>query len=193
MAPLPLLNSPRRALLTALTVLALLALALVPALALARVARSASHPASCAVASHHGKRASGKSHCTKHKSHKSKKKTHKPKKKAGKKTGTPSIVLTPAVCEDGSLPSHAGGGTFSCEDGSEPACEDGDAPTRAKATSAPMCKAESEVEVEVECLQEASGECQAGEFACEDARESGEAGQACEAGSGEEADGESED
>jgi type II secretory pathway pseudopilin PulG len=197
MASLPSFNNPRRALLATLAVLALVALMVLPALALARVARSASHSATCAAASHsashHGKRSSGKSHCTKHKTHKAKKKTHKTKKTAGKKTVAPSIVLTPAVCEDGSLPSHAGGGTYTCEDGSEPACEDGDAPTRSKATSAPMCKSESEVEVEVECLQEASGECQAGEFACEDSRESGEAGQACEVASGEEVDDESED
>lgn len=196
MASLPSFDSPRRALLATLAALALVALMLVPAFALARVARSASRSASCAAAAHttghNGKRPAGKSHCTKRKAHKHHSAAHRTKKTAGKKTAVPSVALTPAVCEDGSLPSHAGGGTYTCEDGSEPACEDGDAPTRTKATSAPMCKPESEVEVEVECLQEASGECQAGEFACEDTRESGEAGQACEAPSGEEADGEPE-
>jgi type II secretory pathway pseudopilin PulG len=196
MASLPSFHSPRRALLGALAVLALLALMVIPAISLARVARSASRSVSCAAATraaaHHGKRAGGKRHCTKSKSHKHRAAAHKTKKKGNKKIASPSAALTPAVCEDGSLPSHAGGGTYTCEDGSEPACEDGDAPTRASATSAPMCKAESEVEVEVECLQEASGECQAGEFACEDTRESGEAGQTCEAASGEEASSEEE-
>ena len=60
-----------------------------------------------------------------------------PRRRPAKPTAPP-VELVPAVCEDGTLPSHSGGGPYSCEDGSAPACEEGTL-VRAAATAGPMC------------------------------------------------------
>jgi len=104
--------------------------------------------------------------CAKH--HARKHAAHKPKKTA-RKTAAAPVELVPAACEDGTLPSHAGGGTYSCEDGSAPACEEGTL-VRGAATTAPMCAVKSSGELE--CSREPNGECATIEFACEDASDS---------------------
>lgn len=63
--------------------------------------------------------------------------------------------LRAATCEDGTVPSHAGGGTYSCEDGSAPSCEAGKLVGTA-AASQPMCavkpsEKEASTPVEVSC------------------------------------------
>jgi hypothetical protein len=144
------------------------------------------HKSTCTTTkSRHSKR--GARRCPSHQGHKSKSHKHKPVvKKPAHKVSAPAVELTPATCEDGSLPSRAKGGSYSCEDGSEPFCEDGSEPTLAHGSGAPMCtvSAPGSESNQEEC--EASGECQAVEFACEDTVESQSGAEGCEAGSSEE-------
>ena len=51
----------------------------------------------------------------------------------------PSGSVGEAVCEDGSRPLSVGEGSFSCDDGSEPACEDGTQPTLSSNRARPVC------------------------------------------------------
>ncbi len=164
---------PRRAL---AALACLLALMLAGALSAAAAARPAtSHRGSC-PAQHHAKH--GAKHCSKKHSHKPKGGAHKTKKPVHKPA--PSVPLTPATCEDASLPVRSAAGSYSCEDGSEPACVDGSDPVRPSSASAPMCRAPREEGGE--CQVGSNGECQL-ELACEDAEEADAAPQGCEHGS----------
>ena len=149
----------------------LLALLLAAALSAAASARSShGHRASCTT-TRHARRAVR--HCSRHHAHKV---AHKPKKQA--KPAAPAPKLTPASCEDGSAPVRSADGSYTCQDGSEPACEDGSEPIRPATSSAPLCRVPRE---EAECTLEAGGDCGI-ELACEDAEEV--AGpQGCEHGS----------
>ncbi len=63
----------------------------------------------------------------------------------------------PAHCEDGTAPTVAGEGTFSCEDGSEPQCEDGATPTPSSDGKSLLCPVSSEREAgasEAECEED---------------------------------------
>jgi hypothetical protein len=165
---------PRRAL-AALAFL--LALMLAGALSAAAAIRPAhAHRGSCS-AQHHAKHGSVK-HCSKTHGHKPKSSGHKARKPAHKTA--PPVPLTPATCEDGSLPARSATGAYSCEDGSEPVCEDGSEPVRPSSASAPMCRPPREEGGE--CQVGSTGEC-ALELACEDAEEAGDAPQGCEHGS----------
>jgi hypothetical protein len=170
----------------ALATLALLVAA--PAGAPARVASphgSAATTRRCSTAKKSAARRSrrpAKHACAKHHSHKSHA-THKPKKPA--KTGSAAVELVPAGCEDGTLPSHSGGGAYSCEDGSAPSCEEGTL-VHAAATTAPMCAVKPVSGEHFECSLEGARGCSTVEFACEDPTE-GEASTECERGSEEEA------
>jgi len=55
----------------------------------------------------------------------------------------PGQSQIPSSCEDGSSPEPAGGGSFACDDGSEPSCEDGSSPFPASHGSALVCDAAS--------------------------------------------------
>jgi hypothetical protein len=169
-------HTPTRRARRALGCLALLLALLVPAaLAVAAPARSGrARRASCA-ASRHGRHSSAK-HCAKHHSHKPHAGTHKPKKAAPK---APAPKLTPAQCEDASAPARSAGGSWSCEDGSEPFCADGSEPFRPASGSALMCHAATEDDTSG-CTSE--GECGI-ELVCEDAEEAVSAPQGCEHGS----------
>lgn len=103
---------------------------------------------------------------------------HKPRKTTRKAT-PPAVELVPAVCEDGTLPSHSVGSAYSCEDGSAPSCEEGTL-VRATPTAGPMCAVKGPAEGEQRCSREGAGEC-AVEFACEDGA-GGEASRNCERG-----------
>jgi hypothetical protein len=123
--------------------------------------------------------------CVKHATHKAKHKSkHKsPAKKPSHSPSKKSTAMTPATCEDGSLPVRAkAGAQFSCSDGSEPACEDGSAPTRSSAGAVPLCpvlKDSGSEEGSEACEKGAEeGECPAA--GCEEASE------ACQAEASEE-------
>jgi len=148
-------------LLAALAILALLALpATAPASVIGRHGASGPSHRPCSAASkptgrhshHPARHACSSHHARKHAAHARRKATPKP--------GPAPVELVPATCEDGTLPTRAGDGTYSCEDGSAPSCEEG-MPVQAPATGAPMCAVKpSEAGG---CTGEASGEC-----ACED-------------------------
>lgn len=89
-------------------------------------------------------------------------------------------AMTPARCEDESLPVRAADGSFTCADGSEPACEDGATPAPSKNSTSLLCAVSSTSEAsggEDECPAEgeAEGACEAapgcegqsGEASCE--------------------------
>jgi hypothetical protein len=163
-----------------LAVPAILALLALPAAALAsttgRHTTSAASHRPCAAASkpagrhsrHAAKHACVKHHARKHAAHALKKATHK--------SGTPAAELIPATCEDGTPPSHTGGGPYSCEDGSAASCEEGTL-ISAPATGAPMCAVEPSAGGR--CAREGGDECTSGEFTCEDPS-SGQASTGCE-------------
>ncbi|HXD54343.1 MAG TPA: hypothetical protein VN618_06290 [Solirubrobacteraceae bacterium] len=101
--------------------------------------------------------------------------TRRPAKRSAKHPPAPAVELVPAACEDGSLPSHSGGGEYSCEDGSAPSCEEG-AP-RTAAAGPPKCAVQPSPETG--CDREAATCGSSTDFACEDP--SGEAASAnCE-------------
>jgi hypothetical protein len=70
-----------------------------------------------------------------------------------------SPALAAAYCEDGSVPVLVGNGSFSCDDGSEPACEDGATPTVSRNGRSLVCPVAGEGDGEAG----SSEECQAGE------------------------------
>jgi hypothetical protein len=118
--------------------------------------------------------------CVKHATHKAKHRSHtpakhkSPAKKPSHGSSKKSTAMTPAICEDGSLPIRAkASARFSCSDGSEPACEDGSAPTRSSAGAVPLCPVLADTgseEGSEACEQEAEeGECQTA--GCEEASE----------------------
>jgi hypothetical protein len=79
-------------------------------------------------------------------------------------TTTP-VSTTPASCEDGSAPVAAGGGSFSCGDGSEPTCEDWATPTPAangKSLICPSTIEEGPEAIEAECEEGLATTCPAG-------------------------------
>ncbi len=92
-------------------------------------------------------------------------------------------VLAAAYCEDGSVPVRAGNGSFSCDDGSEPACEDGSTPTVSRNGRSLVCPVAGEGEGEAG----SSEECQAGEAGAGCGAEAGSTSgvPACEAPSSE--------
>lgn len=97
-------------------------------------------------------------------------------RRSAKRPSVPPVELVPAACEDGSLPSHSGGGAYSCEDGSAPSCEEG--ALRTAAGGPPACAVKPSPEAGCAAGEAATCGSQ-GEFACEDP--SGEAGSAnCE-------------
>lgn len=162
-------HRPRPAL--ALTALLLALLVVSACLAGGAGARSArTRHASCA-GSHHARHQSAK-HCAKRKTAKT---VHKGKQSAPK--AAPTVKLTPATCEDGTAPARTASGTYTCEDGSEPACQDGSEPIRPGASSAPMCHVSHEAP---SCALGGDSECSQ-EFACEE--EVTEGPQGCERGS----------
>lgn len=197
---------PQRPRTAALAILACLLVLASPAVALARTSRS-HRTAACAGAarssSRHAKRGAA-SRCAKTKTKAGRSKAVKgPKTRSGahrgsarehaKKPGATVVFLTPATCEDESQPTRSADGSYSCEDGSEPACEDGSAPVRLTAGGAPMCRLEPEAGSEAEpaeCEGESS-QCTSVEWVCED--ESSGSSQSCEQGAGEEAAAEPED
>ncbi len=169
---------------------ALLLLLALPASAPARVARTSAvrrstRPStvrchsSASHHSHHSARSCAKHHHKKsHTKHKAAKKVAHP--------SAPPVELVPADCEDGTLPSHSGGGGWSCEDGSAPNCESGTL-VRLATTSQPLCAVKAGSEPV--CTGE---ECST-EFDCEDAKESAADGSECERGSAEEESGEAQE
>ncbi len=52
-------------------------------------------------------------------------------------------VLDEAACEDGSAPVREAGGSFSCDDESQPVCENGATPTPSSDGSSLVCAGES--------------------------------------------------
>lgn len=170
------IRRPRRALACLALLVALLASAALSAGAFARPASG--HRATC-TASRHSKHGAGR-HCAKRHAKKTRGGAHKSKKPAVK-SPAPTPKLTPAVCEDGSAPAHSTSGSYTCEDGSEPACEDGSDPLRPSSASAPMCRVARE-DPPLECGIEPNGECSV-ELACEDAEEAAPGPQGCEHGS----------
>lgn len=160
----------RTARLLALAGALLLALAVTGA-ASATVAgrRAASASSTAAKSRRHARHTAARVH-----RHRARRRTaHKPRKAV--KHASPALELLPAACEDGSLPSHAGGGAYSCEDGSAPACEEGT--LRTGSAGQPMCAVKTGSEAS--CGRE-GGECPAGpEFDCTDTSEA-EAPAGCE-------------
>jgi hypothetical protein len=162
-----------------------LALLLVPG-ALAHGTRTQKR--ACPATSVHRAHGTIAGRCVKHATHKSKHRSHAPakhKSPAKKPSHSPSkksTAMTPATCEDGSLPVRAKvGAQFSCADGSEPGCEDGSTPSRSSAGAVPLCPVVADTGSEEgaeACEQEAEGECPAS--SCEEASE------ACQAASSEE-------
>jgi hypothetical protein len=75
----------------------------------------------------------------------------------------------PAICEDASRPTRGPSGSFSCDDGSEPACEDGSEPTPAANGTMLACPLSAQggsgQEAEDECPAE--GECALSAAPCE--------------------------
>jgi hypothetical protein len=124
-----------------LAIAALLMLLAIPGQALAK-------GASCTTA--HAKRdahtcAQARSKAKKHHGKHATKKKAKKKKKAAKKK---FVVSPPAavsevkpVCEDGSTPVSLGGGSYSCDDESEPACENGSEPALSAGSGTLVCPA----------------------------------------------------
>ena len=149
-----------------------LALLLVPG-ALAHTQKSP-----CPAASAHRAHSTIAGRCVKHSTHKAKHHSHTPAKhkpttkKPSHGPSKKSTAMTPATCEDGSLPVRARAGTqFTCSDGSEPACE-GSTPTRSSTGSVPLCPVVADTgsdEGSQACEQEAEGECPAA--GCEEASE----------------------
>jgi hypothetical protein len=162
---------PRRVLAGLAVILVLLGCAALSAAAFARTTHTG-HRSTCASV-RRGKHRSGR-HCSKH--HDQKTAAHK--KKPAAKTTAPAQKLGPALCEDGSLPTRAASGEYTCEDGSEPACVDGSEPLRPAISSAPVCRVSHEEEPGA-C--KAGGECE--EFACEDPAEAAAPSAGCEYGS----------
>ncbi len=119
------------------------------------VAAATHHPTSGRRSHHAGRRAckrrSCKSHARKHAAHRHAGATHK---------ATASSELVAATCEDGTLPSNAGGGAYSCGDGSAPACEAGKL-VAGTATSQPLCSVKPAEKEEGKAV----------EYTCEDASE----------------------
>lgn len=175
------------ALIAFLAVLGLLML--LPAAAPARVARA--HGTACSStgrpSGRRARHAASKRRCAKRKAGKGGSGTHRQStKKPSHKPAAPAVAPTPAGCEDGTLPDRTASGSFSCQDGSEPACEDGSTPTRAARSGTPMCPVEKEPGAQaeqLECAQEASGECPTVEWVCGDQQESSGSTQSCEPGS----------
>jgi hypothetical protein len=183
-ALLPLLpsltNPPRARRLTVAVTVALLLGALVTALlgpaqtlaqtrkpacsssaARAEKAKHAAHP--CAIRKAKGKGA-GK---------------HRRAKKRHRSSSAPAI---PASCENGAPPVLSGG-SFSCEDGSEPQCVDGAAPKASRNGKLLLCPAAEEGEAgsgEAECEEE-EPECTASADTGEQACEASSSAASCEA------------
>ena len=173
-------TSPASRLLRRLAVPAILALLALPATALASAAgrhgASVGSHHSCAAASkpagRHSRHAA-KHACVRHHAHKH---AAQVLKKATHKSSSPAVELVPASCEDGTPPSHVGGGPYSCEDGSTASCEEGTL-VSAPATGAPMCAVEASADGR--CAREGGDECASGELTCEDPS-SGQASTGCE-------------
>ncbi len=156
------LTSPHRPMRPA-AVLCALATLLLPAQPAAAIAAASHRP----TPAQHGacrspKGAGRRSHRSTGHSCKSRARKQAARKHAGptRRTAIASPELVAATCEDGTLPSHAGGGTYSCEDGSAPSCESGKLLTGA-ATTQPMC-----------AVKPPEKEGPAVEYACEAASES---------------------
>lgn len=101
-------------------------------------AASGHHAHACATRKHatHAQ-AKGKPHRAKH--HLIKKNKKAKKHRAG--THTAASAQTPAVCEDGTTPTHDTDGAFSCGDGSEAACTGGAKPVPSKSGAKLLCPA----------------------------------------------------
>jgi hypothetical protein len=146
---------------------------LVALLALAPVAlgRAApSRPAACQGTSRHAHHGSHKSRCSHRHSSSVKHATkhHPAKPPAPKPVPRKTAARVPAKCEDGSAPTRAAGGSFTCADGSEPGCSDGSEPTSAAGGTILACPIVAQgggQEVEDECPAE--GECTPSEAPCE--------------------------
>ena len=185
MLPAPPSSLLRRAFRAPLLALALLGLALllVPG-ALAHGARP--QKSICPATSAHHSHGTIAGRCVKHSKGHSHGKREPTVKKPSHKTSKKSTSMTPATCEDGSLPVRArAGARFTCADGSEPACEDGSTPTLSSAGAVPLCPVAADsgsAEDSEACEQEAEeGECPAA--GCEEASE------ACQAAPEEEPEG----
>jgi hypothetical protein len=109
-------------------------------------------------------------HCAKHgSSHRSATHRHAKHKLVRKHSQAP-VALIPATCEDETLPLRGAGGTYLCDDGSEPSCEDGIGASLAPGTSQPMCLPASEAaapEAGILVCTGQGGECASEEAVCE--------------------------
>jgi hypothetical protein len=114
-------------------------------------ARVKSHPAACPThkgRQHHAAKPHGK---------------HGHRKTKGKGKGRSRVQQHPvaARCENGSVPTSVGEGSFSCEDGSEPECENGATPTPSSDGTTLLCSPGSEREAgasEPECEENEEAE-----------------------------------
>lgn len=199
------LPSPRRLarpLLIALSALALLAALLGPSQTLAQTrgascpsdaragkprhgAHACTHPSHRSTARHAAKRRAGHAHA-KAKGKGKAKGTDKGKAKGTRAAhGAGATVFVPARCEDGAIPVAGAGGSFSCEDGSQPSCEDGAAPTRSRGGAGLVCAVSSGEEAQASAGEEVECE-EAATEAAEPEEESGcPAAAAAGSGSGE--------
>jgi hypothetical protein len=167
-------NRPRSRRLTAAVTIALLLGALVTAL-LGPAQTLAQTRKACSSSAAHANKAKHTAHpCT---THKGKGKGHstgagKPKHAAKKTHRSSSGRAIQASCESGTAP-VLNGGSFSCEDGSEPQCVDGSTPKASRNGKLLLCPVATEGESasgEAECEEEelecmTSGD--SGELACE--------------------------
>jgi hypothetical protein len=133
----------------ALVAAALALLLFGPAVALGQAAR-----ADCASSSGHGARVVRACRARRHGTHaRSKGRKHHAKHAVGKRKKkskhnsserTPAASTSPpATCEDASAPIPGGDGSYSCEDGSEPACASGVEPVRSSDGSKLLCPIET--------------------------------------------------
>jgi hypothetical protein len=174
-------NLPRARRLTPAVTLVLLLGALVTALLGPAQTLAQTHKAPCSSSAARAETAKRATHpCA---THKTKDKTKTKGKHAAKRTHrSSSAPAIRASCEDGTAPVPSGG-SFSCEDGSEPQCIDGATPKASRDGKLLLCPVASEGEAgsgEAECEEEEL-ECAAsggpGEEACE---ASSSAAMACE-------------
>jgi hypothetical protein len=180
---------PRRSLVAMLT-LALSMATLIALLAASPQALAQAHRAACPSSSS-AHRASGAHACvqarratgsTRRKAHgHSKVKGHhakhsgakkgKGKKKAKRRAKSQARGVTPAICENGSVPVNNGGGVFSCADESEPMCSNGSIPVLSSNGSALVCVVKASAGGPTEALcEDGSSPIRAsdGSFSCED-------------------------
>jgi hypothetical protein len=140
---------------------------------------------SCAPARHTGAEASiktkAKSKPRRHRHHHARRSKKGARRRRRTIHGTPEASQAAPTCQDGSAPSPAGNGTFTCDDGSQPTCQDGIAPVVAEGGSKLVCVAAAaagEPGSEPVCEDGSLPALVTGSYACDDGSEP-----ECEAGS----------